>query len=236
MTRDASVLGDVVARDRRSDRPALRAPGDPDRAYDYRRLATTAWKTGNHLRYLGVRAGSRVGVPAARHPEPVLVLLGAALVGAVVRLDPPRSFDGRAVVAPTDRVRRFDLPPGSRRVGYGAASDDPSVVHFERDVWRENPTEPPESVAPDDPVVATAATERTHADLLAAAAGVAADLRTDDVVAVREPLGDPDVLAAGLVAPLLAGAAVLFPDGEAVGTVAVTRGRAPEDRVRRPGT
>jgi hypothetical protein len=173
----------------------------------------------------------------------VLSLLAAGLLGAVVRFDPPREFDGRAVVAPSERVDEYELPAGGQRIGYGAAPDDPATVHFEEEMWSENPTFPPSEATPDDPILATDAGTVTHAELLDAARGAteAADLRAGDAVAVRATLSTPGVVAAGVVAPLLSGATVLLPDAadpDAVtGTVAIVAdgATAPEPVCVDPG-
>lgn len=230
-----NVLGDLVARARRSDVPALRTPVT-ERPYDYRRFCTTAWKVGNFLRHLGVREGVTVGVADGKGPEPVLTLFGTALLGASVRFDPPREADVRALVAPVERVDEYDLPPGGQRVGYGGVPDDPRVAQFERDVWSENPTEPPDAVEADQPVLWTAEGHITHTELLDAAQSVVKrwNLTTDDTVAVRAPLHRPGTVVAGVVAPILAGGVVLFPDEDDCGDYAVADGDAPEDRVVSP--
>jgi len=226
------VLGDLVARGRRSDAPALRhAPSG--RALDYRRVCTTAWKVGNLLRNEGVRGGATVGIAADRAPEPVLSLFGVGLLGATARLDPPADATGlKALVVPTDHLGEYAPGPGTRLVGYGDAPEDPAVSHFERDVWSENPTAPPDAVAPDDPVLATDHGTHTHRDLLAAARTVAEewDLTDDDPVAVRSSLAHPGTVAAGVVAPLLVGGTVLFPAGATTGAFAVAED-APEPSV-----
>ena len=56
------TLADVLARDRRSDAPALHAEGPTRQRYDYRRFLTTAWKAGNFLHKQGVRTGDTVAV------------------------------------------------------------------------------------------------------------------------------------------------------------------------------
>jgi hypothetical protein len=83
---------------------------------------------------------------------------------------------------------------------------------------------------------ATATREFSHADLLTAARGVADrwDLAPGDEVAVRAPLAQPGSVVAGVLAPLLAGEAVLFPDGDATGDFAVGEGDAPEKGVLKP--
>ena len=53
----------------------------------------------------------------------------------------------------------------------------------------------------------------------------------DDEMAVRASLARPETVVAGVVAPLLAGATVLLPDDETVGSVAVADSDAPEERV-----
>jgi acyl-CoA synthetase (AMP-forming)/AMP-acid ligase II len=249
---------------RRTDDPALVAPRE-NRTYDYHRFCTTAWKTGNFWRRRGVHAESTVAVVDDPEPEAVFSLLGAALLGARTRFGLPErrgrdtadtraasDLDARVVVAPHDEIGDYEVPPGSQRVGYGGPPDDPAVAHFERDVWSENPSFPetpidPETVAlvasderggdeADDGVVR----EFSHAELLAAAREVADDwsLQPGDEVAVRAPLAAPRTVIAGVVAPLLAGAAILFPDAEATGDFAVVRGDAadgaPEREVLRP--
>jgi hypothetical protein len=227
------VLGDLVARNRRGDAPALRhAPSG--RASDYRRFCTTTWKVGNLLRNEGVRDGATVGIAARPEPEPVLSLFGVALLGATVRLDPPDDADGlKALVGPTDTLDEYDPGPGTRLVAYGPEPDDPAVSHFERDVWSENPTEPPDIVAPDDAMLATGEGSHTHRALLnAARAAVEAwDLTAEDAVAVRSSLAHPGTVAAGVVAPLLVGGEMLFPDEGTTGDIAVVTGDAPEPSV-----
>jgi hypothetical protein len=117
-------------------------------------------------------------------------------------------------------------------------------------VWSENPAFPPTDVSPADPVLATGERVYTHADLLAAAGAVVerAGVDAEDRVALRAPLADPGAVAAGLVAPLLAGASIVLPgvtaggDGAAavedaaIGDVAVAAGDTPEERVIDPST
>jgi len=225
---DATVLGDLVARERRSDAPALRhAPSG--RAYDYRRFCTTAWKVGNLLRNEGVRGGATVVVDEDPAPEPVLTLYGVALLGATARIGTTDATDAAALVAPTTRLTAYDTEPGTRIVGYGDPPEDPAIAHFESDVWSENPTAPPDVVAPDDGVLATDCASYRHENLFAAARSTVEEwgLTDDDVVAVRAPLAHPGTVAAGLVAPLLVGAEILFPDEGTTGAVAVGDG-APE--------
>ncbi|MFC7155547.1 hypothetical protein ACFQPA_08760 [Halomarina halobia] len=229
------VLGDLLARERRSDAPALLAPA-LGREYDYHRLCTNAWKTGNFLRLLGVREGTTVAVGDDPTPEAVLAFLGAGLLGAAVRFDPPRNVEDRALVTPLARAEEHDPGPSTKRVVYGGPPEDPSVAFFERDIWSENPTKPPDAVSPDAALVRAASATHSHREVLAAARRVAGRLAlaSDDRVAVRAPLAEPGTVVAGLVAPLLVGASLLFPDAEATGTVAVAEGRVPEGNAVAP--
>ena len=213
------VVGDLVDRDRRSGAPALRAPA-VGREYDYRRFCTSAWKVGNFLRHLGVRSGAGVAVADDPLPEPVLTLYGAALLGAVVRVDPPTApaDDTRAVVVPESELDAYGPGPSTKPVVYGSRHEDPAVAYFERDVWSENPTPPPDVIAPDDPLLRAGGATYTHGDVIGAAATVVEryDIGTDDAVAVATSLSSPGAVVAGLVAPVLAGAtAVIGTEGGA---------------------
>lgn len=224
------VLGDAVSRDRRSDAPALRTP---EREYDYRRFCTTAWKVGNLLRNEGVRPRMPVAVADDPAPQAVLSFYGAALLGAVVGFGPEALSDRtKALVVPTADLGAYDAGPRTRRVGYSSRPDDPSVAYFERDAWSENPTEPPDRVDPDDSLLRTPRSTCTHAAVLDAARTVVDEwgLEPGDEVAVRASFTHPGTVAAGLVAPVLAGAVVLLPDVDDVGDYAVGEG-GPEPSV-----
>jgi len=195
----------------------------PDRttAYSSRELATTAWKAANLLSHFGVRPGARVAVVVgpgdpgpddepgylAATPQPLLAALGALRLGASVDLAPGATVDATALVAPAAWLDRYDAAPGCTRLAYGDQPSDPAVEHFERQVWSENPVEPPETVDPD--AVALADGKTTQSDLLAEAASIAAahDM-TDRRIAVRGRL-DGTVLARGVFAPLSAGGTVV---------------------------
>ncbi|WP_135851792.1 acyl-CoA synthetase family protein [Halorussus salinus] len=228
-------LGDLVTRERRSDDTALVAPRE-NRRYDYHRFCTTAWKTGNFWRRRGVHADATVAVADDPEPEVVFSFLGAALLGARTRFGVSDALDARVVAAPSEEVGDYEVAPGCQRVGYGGPPDDPAVAHFERDVWSENPAFP-ETPVESEAVALVAGDEAfSHADLLGAARAVADDwdLEPGDEVAVRAPLARPGAVVAGVVAPLLAGGAVLLPDGDATGDFAVADGDAPEETVVRP--
>ncbi|MFB6119019.1 acetyl-CoA synthetase [Halosegnis sp.] len=206
-----ATLATLLARDRRSDAVAL-VDDAADREYDYRRALTTAWKAGLFFRNEGVRGGMRVSVADEPIPESILSFLGAGLLGAVVSFDAPVDAETKALVAPTGRLNEFDAGPETRQVGYGAEPTDPAVAYWERDVWSENPTPPPDRPAATDPLLATDGRTYSHGDLLGAARNVVDehDIGVGDHVAVRASLTDPGVVAAGLLAPLAAGGVVVL--------------------------
>jgi len=207
------VLGDLVVRGRRSDATALRVPS-AGRSYDYRRFCTSAWKVGNFLRHHGVRAGAGVSIADDPLPEAVLTLYGAACLGAMVRFDPATvPADGtRALVVPEPALDRYDPAPSTKRIVYGDRHTDPSVAYFERDVWSENPTAPPDTVDPADPLLDTESGRYSHATILEAAETIVAryGLEADTTVAVSPDasLAEAGTVIGGLVAPILAGGTV----------------------------
>ena len=230
------VLGDLVARDRRSDQPLVRFDEGPSGAYTAHKFCTDAWKSASLFRYHGLGPGRTVAVADDPVPPALLSFFGGALLGASVRIGSPESVDARLVVADTADLESVTVPPGTKRIAYHGPPDDPDVVHFERDIWSENPTMPPDGPDPDDPVLVTEGTTYTHATLLDAAEEVAADanLGADDVVAIRDSLADPGTVVAGVLAPLLAGGSILLPAEDLTGTVAVGTDDAPESRTITP--
>lgn len=230
------TLDDVVARERRSDDLAIRVAGAREGSYTYHQFCTTAWKTGNFLRHLGVRDGVTVGIAADPLAQPVLGFFGAALLGATTRFAPPERTDARAVLALADDLDRYELPPGAQRAGYGEEPDDPSVRFFEREVWSENPSFPPVDRDPETLALTDGERSYSHRELVSGAGAVVEreGIEAGDVVAVRAPLADPGTVVAGVIAPLVAGATVLFPDDETVGDVAVTNRSAPEPQTIAP--
>lgn len=230
------TLRGLLARERRSERIVLH-DATTGREYDARRLLTNAWKTGNFLSHCGVRGGHTVAV-VGRTPEALLGFLGAASLGAIIHFEPSTATDVRALIAPTEDIDEFELPPGGTRIAYGDPPDDAHVEHFERDVWSENPTLAPASVAPADPVLVADGAEFTHAEVLAAAeeAIESVDMKEGETVAVRASLSRPGTVAAGVVAPLLAGAIITLPDDGTVADVAITDDDAPEAKSVDPAT
>ncbi|MFC4405584.1 AMP-binding protein [Haloarchaeobius iranensis] len=210
------TLADVLARDRRSDAPALFADGPTTQRYDYRRFLTTAWKTGNLLHKRGVRTGAEVAIVPSPRAQPVLTFLGASLLGAVTTFDPPKAVEARAFVAPTDRLGEFDIAPGTATVGYGTDPENPAHDYWEGGVWSENPTMPPEPTAPSDPILDDGDRQYTHGDLVAGAEWAADELglTAENTVVVSGRVASPAVLAAGVIAPLVAGASIRLDDGD----------------------
>lgn len=229
------TLVDLVARSRRSDAPALRAPA-VDQFFDYQRLCTTTWKTANFLHARGVRERSTVGIGGDPCGEPVLSFLAAGLLGARAYVSPPPDVDARAVVAHVEAIDDYDLEAGTQRVAFGGEPSDADVYYFERDVWSENPTIPPEAEARSAINVALVhgGGAFTHGELLDVAADVGErlSLTSDTEVAVRAPLADPRALAGGVLAALAAGGTVVFPEEGTVADAAVCapETNAPESR------
>ncbi|KAB1188378.1 MULTISPECIES: AMP-binding protein [Haloferax] len=207
------VIGDLMARDRRSDQLALQVDG-PGRTYTYYDLITTSYKAGNVLRYLGVGKGASVAIEPVALPEPILTFLGAAQLGAVTVFDP--TADARAVLVDVARESEFDLPPGRKLAVYNGPPSSPSTTHWEKEVWSENPAVHPEIVDTDDVALVADGSEYTHGELLDAAREVVDEygLGPDDTVAVRSSLSHPGTLAAGILAPLLAGGTIRVTDGD----------------------
>lgn len=224
-----TTLVDLVGRDRRSDRPALRI-ADRDRTHTYRDFCTTAWKTGHALRHLGVHEGSRVALAPDPAPQVVWTLFGAASLGARVTVDV--AADARVVVVPVDREAEVD--DGRSVVVYGGAPAAATTTHWEGVVWSENPSMPPTTPSPADPVLDADGRSFTHRDLSAGAGAVvdAADFDAETSVALRASLADPRAVVAGVIAPLSAGGTVVIPGGAdgAVADVAVGDGAVPERR------
>lgn len=206
-------LGDLVARDRRADHPALVVP-DAGRSLTYREFCTTAWKAGNFLRHLGVSADHTVAVAADPLPEPLLTFLGAAQLGATTRFlptddvtNPAALEDARAVVVGHEREGDVDVPAGTKLAVYGGGPSSPTTAHWEGQVWSENPAFPPTDVDGETAALAVDGDEYTHSDLLGAASDVVTDLDvgSDDVVVVGASLREPGAVV-GVLAALRVGA------------------------------
>jgi hypothetical protein len=227
----ATVLGDLVDRERRSDRAALRIDAR-GRERSYRDVCTTAWKTGHALRHLGVHADARVALAADATPQPLLTLFGAACLGARVTFDVAAA--ARVVLVPVDREDEVADRPGRKVVVYGGAPSDPGVVHWEEVVWSENPAMPPGDPSPDDPALDRAdGSSLDHRTVLSRADRIAreAGLGSGTAVALRASLADPRAVIAGVVAPLLVGGTVVLPDAGTTADVAVGEAGPEPERI-----
>lgn len=233
-----------------ADLPASATLRAPPASLPAREIRATSYKVGNYLRSRGVHRGSVVGVADDPDPKAVFAFLGATLLAAPVRFDPPHAFDGRAVVAPTATLDAYDLGPGGQRVGYGERPENPADGHFEGGVWSENPAFPPVSFDGDVRALRDADDDgSSQAALLARAGNVATTLDAENVVAIRAPFTHESTVV-GVLGALRAGATVLLPDdgiddktdsaddtktdGAAVGDVAIVTGdvdSVPEGRV-----
>ena len=214
------VLGDVVARERRSDDIALRV-GATGREYSYRDVCTTVWKAGHACRHFGVHAGAQVALAPDPAPQPLLTLFGAACLGARVTFD--AATEARIVLVPAGREGGVEDRPSRTVVVYGGAPTDPDAAYWEGIVWSENPAMPPGERAADEVVLIADGRSFTHRDVLRAAEAVVdrTGFDADAAVALRSPLTDPRAVVAGVVAPLSVGGTVVLPDEEADADVTV---------------
>ncbi|WP_276254011.1 hypothetical protein [Halomontanus rarus] len=234
---DASTVGDLFERERRSEVPALEdATG---RVYDYHWLCTSAWKAGNFLRHSGVRRGVTVGV-VGDGPLALLAFFGTALLEGTTRFEPPEDLereygDGhgrgagtrpengtvsehefRTLVAPVDALESYALPRGAQRVGYGRKPDDPAVHHFGAGLWSENPSFPSLEIDPETPLLSDGQGRYAHGAVLRAARRVVDERGIDSGtrVCVNAGLADPRAVTAGVIAPLVAGGTVVLVGSE----------------------
>lgn len=224
---DAETVADLLTRDRRTDRPALE--DETGREFDSHWTLTSAWKAGNFLRHTGVRRDVTVGV-VGDGPFAVLALLGTALLEGTTRFGPPTDLtddeDFRTLVAPTDELAAYDLPRGAQRVGYGTKPDSPDVHYFDAGLWSENPSFPPVAIDPDTALVTDGGRTLSHGSALELANEVAETYGIDK--GTRVAVGsftDLRVVAAGLLAPLLAGGTAVLPgDGTEPGSIDLVAG------------
>lgn len=253
------TLADVVAAGRDREGTAVAAP-ERTADYGHREFSTNVWKAGNLLRHYGARPGARVAVvvgPKEPAPgdepgtlgaaaDPLVAVLGGAVAGSVVDLTPAEPVDARALVLPDAWTDRYDPAPGCSAVAYGGPPEAPDVAHFERELWSENPVEPPAEIEASDPAIRVEGTDYTHGELVEAGGALADEwaLEPGDSVAVSASLSNAGALAAGVVAsgvvaPLSAGATVLLWDDDDAppdAAVYVVGGTADDDRAVDPET
>lgn len=228
------TLVDLVARDRRSDRPALYTP---DREMDYRRFCTTAWKASNYLRHLGVGDARGVAVLADASPPPLLTFVGAALLDTPTQFvddtaDLPAAIDAvdaRAVLVPAGVEEAVDPPAGTTLTVHGGDPSAATTENWEEGVWSENPAFVPSTATSASTVLLTVDGPVSHGALLRTGKRIASDLGLDanETVHLRGSLADPR-LVAGVVAALSVGGAVRLDDEAAPGDLTTgTGGKLP---------
>lgn len=236
------LVGDLLARDRRTRDVALVTPDGRERTHHD--LITNGYKAANVLRYLGVRTGATVAVDPTPGFHTTLAFLGAAAVGAPVRFDPNAGIEAgdRVVLAPVATAAGLDPAPGTNLAAFGGPPERPETTHWEQELWSENPGTPPSDVEPDDAAILGPGRAFSHRELcsLAGTAVEAVGMDAATRVVLRRPFSDPPAVAAGLVAPLSVGGTAVIaaptedgePDDEPRGDVAVAPGDAavPEPR------
>ena len=243
------TLKDLVADTRAYEGTAI---DFPSRAapYTYSDFAGSVWKSGNLLGHYGVHPGAAVTVvfgPKSQTVESdsgqidaadsIFALLGATLLGGRVHLTPQEPVESRALVVPIIDVDRYETRPGCTRVVYGGVPEDPAVVHFEQEMWSENPIEPPEPVEPDDPAIVIGENVLTHAELLSAATDFVEsyELTAGDRVVLDAPLDESGSILA-VLGTIAVGATLVIPeadsatDSDYAGKVVVTTADRSADR------
>jgi non-ribosomal peptide synthetase component E (peptide arylation enzyme) len=214
------------------DAAALRAPGRGEQVYTYERLRETVSETATLFHEMGIDSDSRVAIAAHPTAYPVFAFYAAGLLGATTWVGPPQRVNAHVAVAPSDMVVGYQLPDGAARIGYGETPDDDDVLHFERAIWNTEAEHPTLDVLPGTKAITDGEWKFSHRNLLEAAKDVAERLDEDTTVSVRADLSNPCAIAGGIVAPLLVGGTIRFPDTAAqpTGDVAITDEEAPEPR------
>ncbi|MFW5948841.1 MAG: hypothetical protein ACOCSD_04515 [Halolamina sp.] len=132
------TVGELLGRERRSDRPAL-VIGDRERSYH--ELITNAYRAGNVLRYHGVGEGRTVAVAPVPDLPPVLTFLGAAMLGAATRFAPVAGIDAgdRLVLVQAAEQAEYDPAPGTKLAVFdGVDGRRPSADRTQSDDGDEN--------------------------------------------------------------------------------------------------
>ncbi|SDJ48331.1 hypothetical protein SAMN05216226_10429 [Halovenus aranensis] len=229
---DFETLKDIVAAGRNRESTALDVVRRPA-PYSYHKLCTNVWKAGNLLGHYGVHSvgelavevgpkrtddesenaddvGMRGTIDAA---EPLLAILGGAIIGGVADMTPAEPVDAPALVAPAHWD--IEATAGCTRLAYGGPPSEPSVSHFERLVWSENPIEPPEPVTPTDDAVRFDGDTWTHEELLAVVSNLVDEYGIDEAahVVLDADVTTPGGFVAGLLTPLAAGTPIVVPEG-----------------------
>jgi len=206
------TLKDLVAACRDAAGTAIETPARTA-PYTYDDFVPNVWKSGNLLGHYGVHPGASVTVLGGRKDaddtetdrridaaDPLFAVVGATLVGATVSLEPTEPVDSRALVLPAGWTDRYELTPQCTQVAYGGPPEAADVVHFEQEMWSENPIEPPEQVAAADTALVDDAAAYSHGDLLSVATALVEefDLDSESHVVLDAPITE-----AGAIVPLL---------------------------------
>ena len=204
---NAAVLGELLAREKRRSQPAVSMPG-VDRELSYQDFITTAYKSGNVLRYLGLSSDATLAVEPTIRPEPLLAFLGAAQLGARVTFDP--EAEARVRLVSVDNEEAF-LDSEGRLAVFGGSPGAPATTHWEQEVWSENPAFPPTEVDPDSTVLVDGDEQYSHRQLLGMAQQVVdeLDLTEGSRLAIQPTVSRPEATC-GLAAALAAGATAVF--------------------------
>ena len=204
---NAAVLGELLAREKRRGQPAVSMPA-VGREMSYRDFITTAYKSGNVLRYLGLSREATLAVEPAFRPEPLLAFLGAAQLGARVTFDPEAS--ARVRLVSVDNEAAF-LDDEGRLAVFGDSPGAPATTHWEKEVWSENPAFPPTEVDPDSTVLVDVDEQYSHRHLLEMAQQMIdeLDLNQGSRLAIQPTVSRPEAIS-GLAAALAAGATAVF--------------------------
>lgn len=235
------LVGDLIARDRRSRDAALVTEAGRERTYHD--LITNAYKAANVFRYLGAREGATIAVEPRPTVHTILGFLGAAGLGAAVRFDPHAGIAAgdRVVLADVSDEGALDPAPGTNLAVFGGPPDRAATTHWEQELWSENPGMPPSSIDRSDPVLRESEHTVSHATALSAAASLVDShgIDSETRVVLRADFSRPAAVIVGLIAPLLVVGAVVLTDttvqaADPRGDIAVVPDRetpVPEQRV-----
>ena len=231
-----STVRDVISLTYQREGLALVAP---ERVTDYgsREFATGVRKAANLFTHYGAGPGRPVAVAVGpKEPprdgnlgwlgtaaDPLFALLGGMILGAPVdpAPEPGATVEAPLLVAPAAWLDRFEVSAGTTVLAYGGPPADPAVVHFERERWSENPTDPPELLEPERLALQGGERDSTHRELVDLGAEVVDknDLETVDRVRVAARVDSVARFVAGVLAPLLAGTPIRPVPGAADGDV-----------------
>ena len=189
---NAGVFGELLGREKRRSQPAVSMPG-VGREMSYQDFITTAYKSGNVLRYLGLNSDATLAVEPVFRPEPLLAFLGAAQLGARVTFDPEASARVRLVSVESESAF---LDSAGRLAVFGGSPTATATTHWEQEVWSENPAFPPSEIDPGTTVLVDGDDHYSHRQLLWVAHQLLEELEltTGSRLAITTPLSRPETL------------------------------------------